>query len=117
MAGMARRWRGAAVTATLFAMFAAVPFARDASATDLRGRVESVNQYSSISAPVGGAQVELLEATGVRVLARYSTGPDGFYYLRNIAPGKYQLRVAGRAYPLTVQRGPTQDIGPIRLQR
>jgi hypothetical protein len=91
-------------------------FAASAAATDLRGRVEGQSQYSSIPTPVNGTWVELTDARGQQVLARYYTGPDGMYYFRNIAPGNYQIRTGGRAYPLMVQPRPAQDIGPIQLR-
>ena len=95
----------------------ALGISASAAATDLRGRIESRNQFTSIATPRSGAAVELLDASGRRVLGRYSTGPDGMYYFRNIAPGSYKLRVAGSVYPLSVESRPAQDIAPIRLQR
>jgi protocatechuate 3,4-dioxygenase beta subunit len=58
----------------------------------------------------------LMDSNGRQVLARYYTGPDGLYYFRDIRPGSYQLRAGGHMYPLAVQPGPSQDIGPIRMR-
>lgn len=117
MITIALRGRRPYVSATAAAFVVGALLSASVSATDLRGRVESVNQYSSIATPVGGALIELLDASGAHVISRYSTGPDGLYYFRNVAPGNYRLRVAGRVYPVTVQRQPAQDIAPIRFQR
>jgi len=110
--GARRRTLRAALSAGGMAMF----IAASATATDLRGRIEGQSAYSSIPTPINGMAVELLDANGRQVLARYYTGPDGLYYFRGIAPGSYQLRAGGRMYPLAVQSRPAQDIGPIRMK-
>jgi hypothetical protein len=94
----------------------ALLLAASAAATDLRGKVEAQNAYTSSLTPVNGTKVELTDANGRQVLARYLTGPDGLYYFRNVSPGTYQVHVGGQAYPLSVQQRPAQDIGTIRLR-
>ena len=86
-----------------------------AGATDLRGRVEGQNAYSASPFALNGARVELVDRNG-RTVGTYSTGPDGMYYFRNVAPGAYTLRVNKRSYPVTVEANVAQDIRPIRIQ-
>jgi protocatechuate 3,4-dioxygenase beta subunit len=85
-------------------------------ATDLRGRVEGQTAFSSLPVPMSSTAVELADSNGQRVIARAYTGPDGMYYFRGIAPGRYQLRTRSNAYPVTVLSNPTQDIAPIRVK-
>jgi hypothetical protein len=87
------------------------------AAADLRGRVEGQNNFSANSFPLSGARVELMDSTGRQVIANAYTGPDGLYYFRRIAPGRYMLRVNGGIYPLTVDPRDYQDIAPIRIRR
>lgn len=104
-------WIGAAVL-----MLAA---ASDAGATDLRGRVDGKNNFSSALFPVGGAALQLYrEEAGQRKLAASGfTAPDGMYYFRGIAPGSYVLQVQGRKFQVQVSHGRLQDIPPVVIPR
>ena len=57
------------------------------------------------------------EAGQWKVTASAFTGPNGMYYFRGIAPGKYVLQVQGRNYPAQVGNAPLQDIPPVVIPR
>ena len=86
-----------------------------ASATELRGLLNSINPYNGYTFPRGGAQVVLLFWNGYAWTPFQVTasGPDGMYYLHNINPGEYYLQVNGVSYPLAVYPQPYQDIPPV----
>ncbi len=89
--------------------------ASQAMAADIRGGVYRENRYSQQPVPYFGAQVELIQSR--RIIRTAHTGPDGLYYLRNISPGIYELRVNRTTiFPLTVYRNAAQDVPPIRLR-
>jgi hypothetical protein len=86
-----------------------------AMAVDIRGGVYRENRFSQQPVPYFGAQVELIQSR--RIIGTAHAGPDGLYYLRNISPGVYELRVnRTRTFPLTVYRDAAQDVPPIRLR-
>jgi hypothetical protein len=90
-----------------------------ASAVDIRGRVDVRNAYSPRPFPLAGATVTLFvrQPTGWRVIANASTGPDGLYYFRGVAPGSYVLQVQGRNFPITLSQASFQDVPPLLVQR
>ena len=102
-----------AMTVSSVMLFLAVPLT--AAATDLRGRVEGLNRFTQTPFPVRGAQVELVDGHGQRVVAASYAGADGMYYFSNISPGNYLLRVNGSYFPVTVQAAARQDVPPVRL--
>lgn len=88
---------------------------QSAAATDLRGRVDSRNPYNGWLFPRSGAEVVLFYWNGgtwLPALTTYS-GTDGMYYLQQVTPGNYQLRVNGIWFPLAVSSQPVQDISPV----
>lgn len=94
----------------LLLLFALAPIAW---ATDLRGRVDGRNPPATGTKPLGGVLIGLFSVgpnNSYTLVRQASTGPDGVYYLRGIAAGKYVLQVAGVNYPVAVGAGPNQDI-------
>jgi len=94
-------------------------FAAAAGATDLRGKVEGTHSYTSRAFPARGVSVVLYQKRSGQWqrLHRTVTGPDGMYYLRNVAPGEYWLRVDRRHdYRINVRPQGVQDIQPIQLR-
>jgi hypothetical protein len=87
-----------------------------AGAGDIRGGVYRQSRFSPQPVPFFGAKVELLLPPQRAVVVSY-TGPDGLYFMRNVQPGNYMLRVNGTTFPLTVLRGETQDVPPIRISQ
>jgi hypothetical protein len=93
-------------------------FASIAWSTDLRGRIDGRNPSTGMTAPLGGVPIGLFwinPDNSFTLVRQASTGPDGMYYLRVVAPGNYVLQVAGVNYPLGVGGGPYQDI-PVILR-
>lgn len=90
-----------------------------AAATDLRGRVEGTNSYSSTPFPLGGTALYLYQqqAGQWRVVSSAYTAPNGMYYFRGIAPGKYVLQVERRNYAVQVGNTPLQDVPPVVIAR
>jgi len=94
----------------------------DAFATDIRGRVDAIHQYSPQSPfPASGVKVDLYVYDGVldtwQIIASNYTGVDGMYYMRNIRPGNYYLQVQNsRNYHITIHNQPFQDIQPILIR-
>jgi hypothetical protein len=83
-----------------------------ASATDLRGRVDTRNPLNGAYQPLPNARVELVSQG--RVMMRTLTGFDGFYFFRNAGPGSYDLVVNGQVrVATTVHPRPYQDLAPI----
>jgi hypothetical protein len=93
--------------------------AATAAATDLRGRVDGRNNYSSTPFPVGGTAVSLSreEAGQRRVVASAYTAPNGMYYFSGVAPGRYTLQVERRSFQVQVGNAPLQDLRPIVIAR
>jgi hypothetical protein len=109
---MPKRISGSGLILTLLLL--AVP----ASATDLRGMIQGNHPYSSQSFPVKGATVKLYQQSGRawRLVDATVSGPDGMYYMRNIAPGRYWLQINGRQnYQVSVGTARSQNIPPIRI--
>src|ERR1700731_4478885 len=76
-------------------------------ATDLRGRIQTYNQYSNLYFPVANVRVELWYFNvnvNSWVCGPYTTtGEDGMYYFYNIiANFDYYIRVNGKFFPLHV---------------
>ncbi|RYU58537.1 carboxypeptidase regulatory-like domain-containing protein [Methylolobus aquaticus] len=104
------RWRAA-----IFAPFLCVCISTDINAQTIRGRLMK-GPY-----PIAGIAVNvsspMLGASGFA----YS-GPDGMYYLFNIAPGPYTLQVwdipnmAPMQFQIAVYPQPWIDIAPIQLR-
>ena len=88
-----------------------------ATATDLRGRVDARNSYTTF--PVGGTAVSLYreEAGRSNIVQSAYTAPNGMYYFRGVAPGRYTLRVEQRSFQLDVGNAPLQDLRPIVITR
>lgn len=88
-------------------------------ATDLRGRIDVVHQYSSAPFPAREVQVDLFAQTpnGPILVISYLTGSDGMYYLQNVPPGNYMLVVNfSLQFPLVVLDMRLQDIAPVLLR-
>jgi len=86
-------------------------------ATDLRGRLDSLEPSTQMVSPVPGVSVTLFSPQSdgkFTIIAQAVTGPDGTYYFRGIYAGQYVLQIAGVNYPLAVGTMPTQDIPVIR---
>jgi len=89
-----------------------------AGATDLRGGIYGQSSYQPQPFPLFGARVELLVPQTGRIMFVAYTGPDGMYYMTNIPPGSYQLRVNQQMrFPVRVASVAFQDIPPIRIRR
>lgn len=90
-----------------------------AMATNLRGRVDIRHPYSGDLFPASGATVELIVFTnfGPQLVYTYFTGSDGMYYMPNIMPGNYILRINGYMdYQVQVGNMPYQDLRPVLVQ-
>ena len=86
-------------------------------ATDLRGRLDSLNPSTQMVGPLPGVSITLFSPQPdgkFTIVAQAVTGPDGTYYFRGIYAGQYVLQIAGVNYPLAVGTMPTQDIPIIR---
>lgn len=94
-------------------------FLVQASATDLRGRLDGWYPNSR-PFPLPGACVDLFQrqVNGEWIhMGFVLSGPDGMYYMPNISPGDYMLLINKKdRYPLPVQPMPMQDIPPILLK-
>lgn len=89
-----------------------------ASATDLRGRIDGINQYNRSTYPLSRIRVELYvqTANGWMMVSGFVTGYDGMYYFSNVPPGNYTIQVNRRQnYPVSVYNQMYQDIPPITL--
>jgi hypothetical protein len=90
-----------------------------ALATNLRGRVDIRHPYTGDLFPASGATVELIVYTnfGPQLVYTYFTGSDGMYYMPNIIPGNYILRINGYLdYQVQVVNMPYQDLQPVLMQ-
>ncbi|SIS65663.1 hypothetical protein SAMN05421686_103120 [Thalassolituus maritimus] len=90
-----------------------------ALATNLRGRVDIRHPYTGDLFPASGATVELIVFTnfGPQLVYTYFTGSDGMYYMPNIIPGNYILRINGYLdYQVQVVNMPYQDLQPVLMQ-
>ena len=90
-----------------------------ALATNLRGRVDIRHPYTGDLFPASGATVELILFTnfGPQLVYTYFTGSDGMYYMPNIIPGNYILRINGYLdYQIQVVNMPYQDLRPVLMQ-
>ena len=90
-----------------------------ALATNLRGRVDIRHPYTGDLFPASGATVELIVFTnfGPQLVYTYFTGSDGMYYMPNIMPGNYILRINGYMdYQVQVGNMPYQDLRPVLVQ-
>jgi hypothetical protein len=94
----------------------------DATATDLRGRVDGIHGYSPAPFRMAGVQVTIFAqpnpymGTSYTPVATAVTGSDGMYYFRNIPPGNFVLQVGGVNYPLQVFPQAAQDIQAVLLR-
>lgn len=90
-----------------------------AAGTDLRGRVDAHNKYSSTSFPIGGTTVSLYRDEGGqrRMVQSAYTTPNGMYYFSGVAPGRYTLQVERRTFHVEVANTPLQDLRPIVIAR
>jgi hypothetical protein len=87
-------------------------------ATNLRGQVKGVNQYSSFSYPLGGVTVDLYYQSpqGVQPIGKYITGTDGMFYFNPMYNGRYYLQINGRQnYPVDIFNQNYLDLPPIVL--
>jgi len=72
----------------------------DISATILDGVAEDVQQAgSSTRQPASGVRVSLYNPQSGLLVAESITGKDGSYYLGDIKPGRYTLRVDSKTLP------------------
>jgi hypothetical protein len=97
-------------TAALFASVAAM----NASATELRGRVDQRSPTGYVF-PAAYVEVTLLSWNGSawQPGARARTGPDGIYIFGDVAPGSHALAVSGQNYRINVLNQNFQDIPPL----
>ena len=107
------------MTRTIPIGVAAFMLAGAAAATDLRGRVDARNNYSSASFPVGGTAVSLYrEERGQRRMVQSAyTAANGMFYFSGVAPGRYTLQVERRSFQVDVGSAPLQDLRPIVITR
>ena len=90
-----------------------------ACATNLRGRVDIRHPYTGDLYPASSASVQLIVITnfGPQVVYSYFTGSDGMYYMPNISPGNYILRINNFLdYNIQVFNTPYQDLPPVLVQ-
>lgn len=102
------------VVALLLVTF--VILSSQAFATSVRGQVVGRNPFAPYPYPLPGVSVEIYMTGqfGWQLIYRFITGPDGMYYIPNIAPGSYTIQINGRLnYPLFVGNQPSQDVPPI----
>jgi len=103
--------------------------AQTALATNIRGRVQRMGPGGYYPAAGMSVYLAVYNHAARRYVPHSSpaiTGPDGMYYLYNIAPGNYSLIVqypnrAFMSYPLSVPNMPNLpnvffDIAPISIQ-
>ncbi|HEX2458551.1 MAG TPA: carboxypeptidase-like regulatory domain-containing protein [Vicinamibacterales bacterium] len=90
-----------------------------AAATDLRGRVDARNNYSSTPFPVAGTAVSLYREEGGqrRMVQSAYTAPNGMYYFSGVAPGKYTLQVERYRFHVEVGNARLQDLRPVVIAR
>jgi hypothetical protein len=109
------------MTKTLHAGLAAALLAACAAAgaTDLRGRVDGKAASSGSTFPLGGTALKLYrqDAGQTRLAGSAFTGPNGMYYFRAVAPGRYVLQVHGRSFPVQVGSAQLQDVPPLVIPR
>ncbi len=86
-----------------------------AEATELRGRIDGLIPSSGQTIPLSGVRVTL-SSPGARDVTAV-TGPDGFYFFHNIAPGQYVIEVNGNRYDVFVNPNGFQDVPPFRVSR
>ncbi len=83
--------------------------------TDIRGRVISVVQGRTMAVP--GARVDIYREE-TKVATTY-TDAKGFYFVSNLAPGSYTVRVNEKNYQISVAppepERQFQDVPPIKL--
>lgn len=103
----------------LLFLLTALLFALQASATDVRGRIEGQSRYSHRPFPVKGVRVTLWASEGGRWTRRASaiTSYEGMYYFRGIRPGRYWIQVEGRNFSVQVRNVRLQDIRRILVTR
>jgi hypothetical protein len=91
-----------------------IVLAPTASATDVRGRIDTRNPYNGYYQPLPRAEVALFFPNGRPTGTVTITGFDGFYYFYNVPPGNYVL-VVNRARNIPVSIPPAQawDIDPV----
>ena len=85
--------------------------------TTIRGRVVKAAQGGGV-VWVPSVRVDCYNKTNKPVASTY-TDADGLYYLSNLAPGKYTIRINKKNYTITVHPSRPgkqfQDIAPIKL--
>ncbi|WP_414661383.1 peptidase associated/transthyretin-like domain-containing protein [Horticoccus sp. 23ND18S-11] len=105
---------------SIFAALGSLCIVASSAATDLRGRVDGLHRYSPTAFPVARMQVAIWTAVAPpaqpRLVASATTGQDGMYALRGIAPGSYVIIANNLRYPITVRPGQWQDIPPILIR-
>jgi hypothetical protein len=104
----------------LILLAAALCVASEASATDLRGRVQIRNAYRTDAFAMTGVPVNLYAQKTSKEWVKVGTAlteSDGMYYFPSVAPGDYALQVGGVNFQLKVLQQPLQDITPVTIQR
>jgi hypothetical protein len=90
----------------------------DPNTPDLRAAVPGVADANAVSKPVSGVRVYLSDAQSNRLVTDSVTGDDGAYYLGDVKPGPYVLRLDAKSlskkYELreqerTIQVQPTKE--------
>lgn len=104
-------------------IMALVLAALPAVATDLRGRVDGLHDYSQQPFPLAGVYVTIFRIDPTpyglqyRPIATTMTGNDGMYYFKGMWPGNnYVMQVAGSNYPLAIMPVPGQDIQAVLVR-
>lgn len=99
--------------------FLLVPGIRnEVRATDLKGQVLAIHQYASKPFPDERATIVLKGESG-----RYEaqSGNGGYFYLYNVRPGRYNLRIESpygeSSSIITVSDRRAQRINPVTLSR
>lgn len=91
-------------------------------ATDLRGRVDGIHNYSPVPFPVAQIQVSILATQQTPwgptyvPLMTVVTGSDGMYYFRNAPAGDFVLQVGAAFYPLRIYPQQAQDIQAVLVR-
>ena len=65
----------------------------DPNTTDLRAAILEVADANAVTKPIAGARVYLSDPQSNRLVTDSVTGDDGAYYLGDVKPGRYVLRI------------------------
>jgi hypothetical protein len=87
------------------------------SATNLRGAV-TMKRTNGRTYPLRRGMVELCRASNgkLRTVVTAYTNASGIYFLRNVSPGTYYVKVKGKIYKVTVKDRASQDLPRIVIK-